>query len=69
MRRGKTNTATSARQMVPLSQAAVELAMPRERLRRRIESGAVDGALVDGKWFVSTDALRGAETRTAKGAA
>jgi hypothetical protein len=43
--------------LVPLAEASVRLRMNRERLLRRIQSGAIAGRQVDGLWFVERAAL------------
>ena len=43
---------TPETERVPLATAALRLAMNRERLLRRIQSGEIRGEQVDGRWFV-----------------
>jgi hypothetical protein len=40
-------------QLVPLTQAAIAWKITRERLTRRVMTGAVEGEMRDGRWFVA----------------
>jgi len=44
-------------ELIPLSEACVRLHLSREKVRRQIEAGRLEGAYVDGRWFVAACAL------------
>jgi len=43
--------------LIPVPRAAIETGMTAEKLRRRVQAGTVDGAMIDGKYYVTEAAL------------
>lgn len=55
------NRRSSFAEMVPLSQAAQQLHISRERAARRVMNGELEGELLNGRWYVSQRAVRKAQ--------
>jgi hypothetical protein len=52
--------------VVPLSDAALELGMTRERVMRRVQSGQLEGGKIYGHWVVSRAAIERARAEAAQ---
>ena len=48
---------SKVQELIPLGEAARQAEMTRDRLRRRIEAGIVDGKRQDGRWLVQAESL------------
>lgn len=56
-------TQIAAPEQIPIADAAMQLRMSRERVVRLIQTGGIDGARINGRWYVDRTALAAREAQ------